>query len=349
MENDCLFADILLPVNTKFEEEDIGVDAESWTCDTIFKEEKCVEPLGESKSDYEIVCAIAERMGLLEEYTEGKSVQEWIRAGFDQSGIPERGLCTWEQFQEKKYYIVPSDPNWRDRPAGMYNFYKDPEKHPLPTPTGKLEIYSQRLAEKFPDDKERGPLPRWIERTDFHDERISSERAKDYPLLVISNHPRWRMHAQLDDVNWFHEIVTGKIIGPDGYHYEPAWIHPSEAEKRAIIDGDIVDVYNERGHVLCGAYVTERIMPGVIYVDHGARYDPIVPGVLDRGGAINTITPHNVTSKNCAGMVTSGFLVECEVADLDGLRRDFPEAFARPYHFGAGLKFERVLHNKERG
>jgi len=162
-------------------------------------------------------------------------------------------------------------------------------------------------------------------------------------LLCQSNHGRWRVHAQLDDNTWFHEIVTGKVRGPDGYLYEPAWIHPSEAEKRGIVDGDIVDVFNELGHVLCGAYVTERIMPGVVYVDHGARYDPIVPGVIDRGGAINTITPHNTTSKNCAGMVTSGFLVECAVVDLDGLRRDFPEAFSRPYHDASEQKFERVL------
>ncbi len=60
------------------------------------------------------------------------------------------------------------------------------------------------------------------------------ERAKKYPLLVISNHPRWRVHAQLDDINWFHEIVTCKVKGPDGYLYEPIWIHPSDAAKRGI-------------------------------------------------------------------------------------------------------------------
>ena len=100
----------------------------------------------------------------------------------------------------------------------------------------------------------------------------------------------------------------------------------------------MVKIYNERGAVLVGAYVTERIMPGVVYVDHGARYDPIVPGELDRGGAINTITPHKITSKNCHrhGGV-SGFLVECERADLDALRKQYPEAFARPYDSGSGL------------
>ena len=145
----------------------------------------------------------------------------------------------------------------------MIEFYEDPEKYPMTTPSGKLEFYSERLAKHFPDDMERPPVPHWIEKSDFHDERLSSERAKNYSLLVISNHPRWRVHAQMDDMNWFHEIETGKVKGPDGYHYEPAWIHPSEAEKRGIKNGDVVTIYNERGKVLCGAYVTERIMPGI--------------------------------------------------------------------------------------
>ena len=78
-------------------------------------------------------------------------------------------------------------------------------------------------------------------------------------------------------------------------------------------------------------------------MDHGARYDPIVPGELDRGGAINTITPHNITSKNATGMVVSSFLVEVERVNLEELRRKCPEAFKRPYHADAGLRMERVL------
>ncbi len=89
-------------------------------------------------------------------------------------------------------------------------------------------------------------------------------------------------------------------------------------------------------------------MPGVVYVDHGARYDPIVLGELDRGGAINTITPHLGASKNCRGaMVVSGFLVQVERVNLDELRKQYPEAFNRPYHRAAGLKIERVLYGGE--
>ena len=94
----------------------------------------------------------------------------------------------------------------------------------------------------------------------------------------MSNHPRWRMHAQGDDITWTREIATMKITGPDGYQYEPVWLNPAEAEARGIAHGDIVKIFNERGIVLGGAYVTERLMPGVAYMDHGARWDPIIPG-----------------------------------------------------------------------
>jgi len=335
LENDCLFADIILPSTTKFETDDIGTDALSGEYKTIFLDGKCIEPIGESKSEYEIVCAIAEKLGLLEQFTEGKSVEERIRHGFETSGVQD--MITWEEFSQKGYYVIPTDPDWKKKDIGMRKFYEDPENNRLTTPSGKLEFYSQRLAEKFPGDTERPPLPHWIEKGESHDERVTSERAKKYPLLVVSNHPRWRVHSQHDDMKWLREIETCKIIGPDGYAYQTMWINPQDAEKRGIGHGDVVKVYNERGGLLVGAYVTERIMPGAVYVDHGARYDPIVPGDLDRGGAINTIVPHNTTSRNVAGMAVSGFLAEVEPVNLDELRSKYPEAFKRPYHPAAGL------------
>jgi len=341
MENDCLFADILLPVNTKFEEEDIATDNFSGQFSTVMYEEQCLEPKGESRTDYEVVCMIAERLGLLKEYTRGRSIKEWIKFGFDHSEVAP--VISYEELKEKGYYVVPTDPHWMRHKPGLAPFAEDPVKNPLKTPSGKIEYYSQGLAEHFPDDDERPPVPHWIEKGSGHDESLSSKRAESYPLLIMSNHGRWRVHANLDDISWFHEIETCKVIGPDGYHYEPVWIHPSDAEKKGIVHGDVVNVFNERGGVLCGAYVTERIMPGTVYVDHGARYDPIVVGELDRGGAINTISPHSITSKNCAGMATSGYLVEVKRVDLDGLMRQYPEAFNRPYDRATGQVIERLL------
>jgi trimethylamine-N-oxide reductase (cytochrome c) len=345
LENDCLFADIILPVNTRFEEEDIGSDMQNGQFYTAAYEGQCIESLGESMSDYEIVCKIAERFGLLEEYTGGLSVKEWIKTIFENSGV--QNMITFDELVEKGYFVIPTDPEWKNRPAGMKEFYDDPDHHPLKTPSGKIEFCSQNLTKYFAGDKERPPVPHWIEKGESHDERLSSERAKQYPLLIVSNHGRWRVHANCDDISWTREAPTCKAKGPDGYYYEPVWMNPADAAARSIENGDVVKVYNERGAVLGGAYVTERLMPGVAYMDHGARYDPIVPGELDRGGAINTITPHNTTSKKATGMVVSSFLVEVERADLDELRKKYPEAFKREYDPGAGLRFSaRVVKDR---
>jgi molybdopterin guanine dinucleotide-containing S/N-oxide reductase-like protein len=343
LENDCLMADIILPVSTKFEEQDITSDMESGQYHTLINGQKCIESLGESKSDYEIVCLIAEKFGLLEKYSGGKTAQEWDRLRFDNSGVQD--LISYREFRKKGYFVIPTETRavGKKRPIGLQKFYEDPEKHPLKTPTGKIEIYSERLARHFPNDVERPPLPHWIEKGPSHDERISSPRAKKYPLIIISNHGRWRVHAQCDDITWTREISTCKVTGPDGYKYEPLWINPRDAALRGIHNGDIVKIHNERGAVLGGAYVTERMMPGVVYMDHGARYDPIVPGELDRGGVINTITPHNLTSKNATGMVVSSFLVEVEYTNIEDLRRKYPQAFARSYDSAAGLRLERIL------
>ncbi|MCL5734641.1 MAG: molybdopterin-dependent oxidoreductase [Actinobacteria bacterium] len=341
MENDCIFGDLILPVSTKFEQTDISTDKEQYG--VILLEEQCIEPVGEAKTDYEVVCMIAERMGLLDKVTEGKTVEDWIRYGFENSRVTE--FISYEELRERQYFIVPTKPGWRASTNNrLLDFYNDPNKYPLKTPSGKIEFYAQTLATHFPDDDERPPVPHWIPYGESHQESLSHERADEYPLLLVSNHGRWRVHANLDDISWFHEIETGKVKGKDGYWYEPVWIHPSDAAHRSIEEGEVVKLYNERGAVLVGAYVTERIMPGVVYVDHGSRYDPIVPGEFDRGGAINTITPHKLTSRNATGMVVSGFLVECERVNLDALRKQHPKAFARPYDSGSGLTIERVLH-----
>ncbi len=229
LENDCVFADILLPSNTKFEEKDIGNDIYSLQFNTCLDEERCIEPIGESKSDYEIVCLIAEKLGLLEKYTHGKSVEDWIKHAFDTSGVPE--FISYSEFKKKGYFVVPTNPDWKKLKPGLREFYEDPQKDPMKTPSGKIEFYSQNLAKYFPDDQERPPVPHWIEKGPSHDERISSERAKKYPLLAMSNHGRWRVHANFDDVSWFHEAPTGKIRGSDGYLYEPLWINPVDAKK----------------------------------------------------------------------------------------------------------------------
>ena len=134
--------------------------------------------------------------------------------------------------------------------------------------------------------------------------------------------------------------------------YEPVWINPADAESRGIKTGDIVRVFNERGTVLCGALVWERIVPGAVSIDHGARCDAIVPGKIDRGGAIDLIAPDWVISKNCAGQATSGFLVDVQkvaYAEMEGWKKSYPEVFDRKYDPAYGLLFDAWVEKEGEG
>jgi molybdopterin guanine dinucleotide-containing S/N-oxide reductase-like protein len=345
LENDCLIADVILPSNTTLEVEDIVTNVrQGVNFHSMAIMEQAVQPVGESKSDYEVVLEIARKLDYGDKFSENKTTRDLQKQVFDDMEIED--LISWEDFLDKKYFVFPTARDWENDSPGFRKFYDDPEKHPLPTPTGKLEFYSARLAEHFPDDKERPPIPKWIEKSETHDERLSSERAKMFPLLLMSNHGRWRTHAQGDDITWTREVATCKVIGVDRYKYEPVWINPQDAAKRDIRDGDIVKVFNERGVVLCGARVWERIMPGVAYVDHGARHDPLVPGWVDRGGAINTIAPYGVASRNAVGQATSGYLVDVQkVSEKDYQEwrkmdpKAFDDAYKREYDPASGLRF----------
>jgi molybdopterin guanine dinucleotide-containing S/N-oxide reductase-like protein len=336
MENGCLYSDIILPINTKLEEEDIGTDIQNGQYCLIFPEPRCIESIGESKSDFEAVGEVAKKLGIYDKFTEGKTDQEWIKDGFEGSGVQD--LITWKELTEKGYFVVPTASDWEQDTVGMKKFAEHPEANPLETPTGKIEFYATQLAERFPDDNERPPVPHWIPWGESQQESRLHPRAKHYPLLLVSNHGKWRVHAEHDDISWLREIPMCKVKGPDGYMYEPVWINPQDANARGIKNGDIVKVYNDRGVIMGGACVTERILPGAVSQDHGARHDPIAPR-LDRGGSNNLISPRGVVSRNCLGVVTSGFLVEVEKVDLAKLRNKYPEAFKREYDPASGLLF----------
>jgi anaerobic selenocysteine-containing dehydrogenase len=340
-ENDTIYADIILPSNTTMEVEDIVTNTRQgnqFNC--IALQEKAIEPIGESMSDFDVVAEVAKKLGMYNQVTEGKSVQDLEQVVFNSTGVGD--FISWDDFKEKKYFVFPIAKDWEKDVGYWRKFYEDPEKYPLPTPTGKLEFFSEALARHFPDDEERPPFPKWIEKSQMHDERTGGNRSKKLPLLLMSNHGRWRVHSQCDDISWTREALTCKVRGWDGYMYEPCWINPKDAAERNIKSKDIVKIFNERGIVLAGAIVWERIMPGVVYIDHGSRHDPIIPGKVDRGGAINLISPEGTISSYVAGEATSGYLVEIEklsMAQMEEWMNYYPDAFNREYDPASGLRF----------
>ena len=344
LENDSLFADLVLPVTTCVEDDDMVGGSMVVSVRTAGITPPGCDRIGESKSDFEIACELGERFGIREQIDMGMTCAEWRMFEYQNSRLGEE--ITWEDLNDKGFYIPKQDPNQDQLPAGMYGFYADPENWPLDTPTGKLEFWSEALATNFPDDKERTPMARWTvggskEDGWTHDETLWGERCKDYPLLMVANPARWRVHVQGDDIKWFREIETCKVKGPDGYLYEPGWINPIDAEARGIEDGDIVKVFNDRGTILTAARISERVIPGAYMVAKGSRVDPIAPH-LDRGGAANLISPEGQVSKNCRGFAVSGYLVEAAKvtdAEMEQWKAEYPDAFARDYDPAIGINY----------
>jgi len=314
-EGEANFADVLLPVCTSYERDDIGefYNIGGYSIDSyvgvnhrvIVYQQKCIEPLGESKGDYEIFEMLAERLGLGEAYTEGNTVEDWLRKIYAVSDMPK--IMTWEEFKKKGYYIVPFPENHTVRRA-MASFYESGKG--LATPTGKIEFQSKNLEEFDRDDKERPPLPHYIRSWEDH----TSELAKNYPLQLITVHPRYSFHTQYDAKSvWLSEIPHQRVL-KDGYYWWPMQVNPKDARERGIENGDIIKAFNDRGAVLCIAEVTERIRPGVVRSqESSSTYDPLEPGVpgsIDRGGCVNLLTSSRMMSKNASGFAPGSCLVE---------------------------------------
>lgn len=326
------FADVVLPSCTNLERNDISEWASAGGYSThgsascshrvIVYQQKCIEPLWESKSDYQIFTELAERLGVKEEFTEGNTEEDWIKKMFDYSDLPK--YISFEEFKRKGYFIVPQEENYKPTPAlrwfaegrdcdtpDLLNPKRNTEKaKELGTYSGKIEFVSQSLLKFAPDDNERPPMPRYIESWEGH----KTPLYKKYPLQLISPHPRFSFHTQHDmHVSWLNDIPAHRIK-KDGYAWWVIRIHPEDAAVRNIRNHDIVKMYNDRGAVLGIAVVTERVRPGVVHSYEGSsRYDPLEPGKaysIDKGGCINLLTPGRMISKNAPGMAPNSCLVE---------------------------------------
>ena len=88
LENDCLMADVILPASTRFESIDISRDIGSGLFMSIYLEDHCIGPVGESLCDFDIVSTIAQKLGLREIYTQS-SFEEKQKLVFEASGIEQ--------------------------------------------------------------------------------------------------------------------------------------------------------------------------------------------------------------------------------------------------------------------
>ncbi len=340
LEGDAKFADIILPACTNLERPDISEWAgiggythhgqNQLNHRVITFQHKCIEPLGESKSDYQIFLELANRLGLGLLFSEGMSEIDWVKRMFDSSDLPQK--ISWKEFIRKGYYVVEPLKEELRSPVSFRWFAEGkkknvPEPHPLPadyteeflsglqTQSGKIEFECNTLKRFDPDDSERPPIVKYM--PSWEGPR-TTEMIGKYPLQMITPHARFSYHSQGDGKDAYINDIVDHRIEVDGYFYWTLRMNDKDAETRGIKMCDLVKVHNHRGAVVCAAMPTKRLRPGIVHgYESCAVYDPLGdPGYsVDRGGCLNQLTSKRTQAKQTHSMATSAALVEVEPWD----------------------------------
>jgi anaerobic dimethyl sulfoxide reductase subunit A len=269
------YADLVLPACTQFET--WGLE-DGWKYgEEVILQPQVVDTPWETKSDYAICAAVAEKLGIGDEYTEGRDEKQWVSALLDtyrEQRFPE--LPTLEEFEETNAGVY-------SRPVieaevGFQKFRENPVKHPLPTASGKIEIFCEEMFSKnLPD--EAPPIPKYIQEW----ESPFGSESETYPMQVIGTHFMPRVHSTFANIDWNNEAFRQRVF-----------INPLDAEKRGLKNGQKVKVYNDRGTIILPCRITKRILPGVVNIPQGAWFKADKNG-NDIGGAVNTLTSERWT------------------------------------------------------
>ncbi|WP_049644236.1 molybdopterin-dependent oxidoreductase [Candidatus Rhodobacter oscarellae] len=287
-------ADIVLPCTTTLERADLALTPKDRHQVVM---DKAMEPVGQARDDHEIFRGIAARLGAEEAFTEGRSPEEWLRwiytVSRQRAAAEGVEMPDWDQFQRDGWMEVPAPPKLT---VMMEAFIADPDAHPLATPSGRIEIFSETIAGFGYDDCPGHPA--WMAPAEWLGAAAPDE------LHLMSNQPHNKLHGQMD-----HGRVS-QADRPDGL--EPALMNPRDARTRDLSEGQPIRLHNARGACLATLRLSEAIRPGVVQVATGAWWDPDPDGDLCRHGNPNALTPDQGTSKLAQGPAAHSCLVRVE-------------------------------------
>ncbi|MDX2446113.1 MAG: molybdopterin-dependent oxidoreductase [Desulfobacterales bacterium] len=225
------YADIVLPVTTAAERSDL---TRPWPSGPYFTfVNRALEPLGECKSDLDITAEVAERLGVKDfnPFAEDDILKMFVENNPETAPL----IPDFDKFRREGIHRVVLE-----KPiVAFQKQIEDPENHPFETPSGKIEIFSQRVADL--DNPLCPPIPKYMQVP----EDRSDPLAEKYPLQLLTPHPKNRVHSELYKVEWLREVELHQ-----------AWINPVDATARGITDGDEIYGSNDRGRVMIPAWVT---------------------------------------------------------------------------------------------
>lgn len=274
-------ADIVFPATTALERNDLAASSSD---NHLMAMKRQIDPVGQARADFDIFLGLAQRLGVESAYSLGLDEMGWLRRLYDRLAERcARGGHPLPEFGEFWDAEVLPLPGAREKADLFADFREDPTAHPLATRSGRIEIWSQTIADFGYENLPAHPA--WLEPFEW----LGSAAADE--LHLISNQPATRLHAQLDP---FGVSLASKHRGR-----EPLRLHPDEAKRRDLAAGDIVRVYNSRGACLAAVMPDESVMKGVAQLATGAWYDPIdpqAPGSLEVHGNPNVLTSNRATS-----------------------------------------------------
>ncbi|MEP5762205.1 MAG: molybdopterin-dependent oxidoreductase [Litoreibacter sp.] len=293
-------ADIILPIAAAQERTDFGAGNSD---NALVPMPQLVPPAGEARVEYDIYCQLAQRLGVIDVFSENKTSDDWLNE-------------LWKTTQARGADVGIDLPDWKSFIAGGVLYLPDPNpdqvfladfranktEHALPTPSGKIELFSEVISDfNLPDCPGH---PMWFAPRDR-----SNDEQGHYPLALLSGQPKTRLHSQLDNGAY---SLSHKIAGR-----EPVLIHPHDANTRGIKTGDIVELSNSRGRCLAGAKITDEILIGCVFLWTGAWYDPDfdAPHARDRHGNPNVLTHDLRTSSLTQSPASHSAMVEVRPLD----------------------------------
>jgi biotin/methionine sulfoxide reductase len=292
-------ADIVLPATVSLERNDIGASSNDTA---LVAMHQAAQPYEQARNDYDTFSDLAAVLGAREPFTEGRAELDWLRHLYDRwLAIAAGHGLHFPSFEEFWQAGTLELPHTEDNLVLFERFRDDPEGAPLKTPSGRIEIFSATIDSFGYADCPGHPV--WLEPAEWR----GAPAARRYPLQLIANNPKTRLHSQLD-MGAFSQ--ASKVQGR-----EPIRIHPADAARRGIADGAIVRVYNDRGSCLAGAVISDALRRGVVQLSTGAWYDPQDPADPDAmcvHGNPNVLTPDRGTSRLAQGCSGQHALVEVE-------------------------------------
>lgn len=291
-------ADIVLPATTALERNDIGGASRDRY---IIAMQQAIAPRHQARDDFDIFRELAARNGHEDAYTEGRDAQGWIRLMYERTREANAKIGAeqpaFDHWWHTGWYEVP--PPARDFVL-FEAFRADPAANPLSTPSGRIEITSERIASFGYDDCP--PHPTWLAPVEW----LGAPGSKKHPLHLVTNQPVDKLHSQAD----FGPVARAKRIAGR----EPIHMNPADAQARGLHHGEAVRVFNDRGACLASVVPDDGVIRGAAIMATGGWYDPQDAGSspLELRGNPNVLAPDLGTSKLAQGSSALSILVEVE-------------------------------------